>query len=163
HPTTGGRFTRGLRALHTSQRAALVASSPGPQTWPSNSKEDAMTLRLATATALVLVGAAAPGSASPSAYGAQYWGLFTVNIKGQSIGIPSGQLVHDIEGSGTHIRSEWAHITTGPGFCNWRVDYVYRTVNNRVYRRIRTATQFGCDTWAYAPTVYPGHVRRGTA
>jgi hypothetical protein len=118
---------------------------------------------LAAATALLLVAAAAPGSASASAYGVQYWGFFTVNIRGQSVGIPSGQLAHDIDGAGTYINSEWAHITAAPGFCNWRVDYVYRTAYNRVYRRIRTATQYGCDTWAYAPTVYPGRVRRGTA
>jgi hypothetical protein len=33
----------------------------------------------------------------------------------------------------------------------------------RVYRRISTATKYGCDMWAYAPTVYPGRVRPGTA
>jgi hypothetical protein len=118
---------------------------------------------LAAATVSLLVAAAAPGSAAASAYGIQYWGFFTVNIGGQSIGIPSGQLAHNIDGSGTYINSEWARITVAPGFCNWRVDYVYRTVYNRVYRRLRTATQYGCDTWAYAPSVYPGRVRRGTA
>jgi len=122
-----------------------------------------MAPRLAAATVSLLIAAAAPGSAAASAYGIQYWGFFTVNVRGQSIGIPSGQLAHDISGSGTYIDYEWAHITTAPGFCNWRVDYVYRTVYNRVYRRIRTATQYGCDTWAYAPTVYPGRVRRGTS
>jgi hypothetical protein len=76
---------------------------------------------------------------------------------------PSGQLAQEISGSGTYIDYEWAHITTTPGFCNWRVDYVYRTVYNRVYRRISTATKYGCDMWAYAPTVYPGRVRPGTA
>ena len=118
---------------------------------------------LAAATVSLLIAAVAPGSASASAYGVQWWGFFTVNIRGQSIGIPSGQLAQEIDGSGTYISSEWAHITTTPGFCNWRVDYIYRTVNNMVYRRIRTATQYGCDMWAYAPTVYPGRVRRGTA
>jgi len=117
---------------------------------------------LAALSLSLLVVAATPGSASASAYGVQYWGFFTVNIKGQSIGIPSGQLAHDIDGSGTYINSEWAHITTAPGFCNWRVDYVYRTVYNRLYRRITTPTHYGCSMWAYAPTVYPGRVRRGT-
>src|SRR5262245_50075504 len=118
---------------------------------------------LAAVTALLLIASVVPGSASASAYGVQWWGFFTVNIGGQSVGIPSGQLAHDIEGSGTYVRSEWAHITTAGGFCNWRVDYVYRSVYNHVYRRIRTATQYGCDRWAYAPTVYPGRVRPGTA
>ena len=122
-----------------------------------------MLVGLAATTVSLLIAAVTPGSASASAYGIQYWGFFTVNIRGQSIGIPSGQLAHNIDGSGTYINSEWAHITVAPGFCNWRVDYVYRTVYNRVYRRIKTATQYGCDTWAYAPTVYPGRVRRGTA
>ena len=106
----------------------------------------------------------AAGTAYASAYGINYWGAFTVNIGGQNVGIPSGQLAHKVDGSGTRISSEWAHITTHPGFCNWRVDYVYREAeHNTEYRRIRTATQYGCDTWAYAPTVYPGTVRRGTA
>jgi len=120
-------------------------------------------LGLGSAAVAVLIATGAPGSAAASAYGIQYWGIFTVNVRGQSIGIPSGQLAQDIEGSGIYIRSEWAHITTAPGFCNWRVDYVYRTVNNNVYRRIRTPTQYGCDMWAYAPTVSPGRVRPGTA
>jgi hypothetical protein len=78
---------------------------------------------LASATVALLIAAVAPGSASASAYGTQYWGFFTVNIGGQSIGIPSGQLAQNINGSGTYINSQWAHITTAPGFCNWRVDY----------------------------------------
>src|SRR5215831_10010543 len=116
---------------------------------------------LAAAAISLVIAALAAGSASASAYGIQYWGFFTVNVRGQSIGIPSGQLAHEVSGSGTYINYEWAHITTLPGFCNWRVDYVYRTVYNRVYRRIRTATHYRCDMWAYAPTVYPGRVRRG--
>jgi hypothetical protein len=118
---------------------------------------------LAIVISALLVTVLPPSHAYASAYGVQYWGAFTVNIGGQNVGIPSGQLAHDITGSGTYIRQEWAHITTKPGFCNWRVDYVYRDVNNREYRRIRTPTQLGCDTWAYAPTVYPGAVRSGTA
>jgi hypothetical protein len=122
-----------------------------------------MLVGLAATIASLLIAALAPGSASAGAYGVQWWGFFTVNVGGQSIGIPSGQLAHDIEGRGTYINSEWAHVTVAPaGICNWRVDYVYRTVYNRVYRRIRTATQYGCDRWAYAPTVYPGRVQRGT-
>jgi len=120
-------------------------------------------LAAATVSISLLVAAEAAAPASASAYGVQYWGFFTVNIRGQSIGVPSGQLAQDIDGAGTYINSEWAHITTTPGFCNWRVDYVYRTSYNRVYRRIRTATQYGCDMWAYAPTVHPGRVRPGTA
>jgi hypothetical protein len=121
-------------------------------------------LLVAALTACALLFAVlAPGSASASAYGVQYWGAFTVSIGGQNVGIPSGQLAHRINGSGTYINSEWAHITTKPGFCNWRVDYVYRDVYNVEYRRIGTATKLGCDTWAYAPTVYPGRVRSGTA
>src|SRR5262245_12744399 len=118
---------------------------------------------LAALSVSLLVSGVVARPASASAYGIQYWGFFTVDVKGQNIGIPSGQLAHEVNGSGTYINNEWAHITTTPGFCNWRVDYVYRTVFNRVYRRIRTTTQYGCDTWAYAPTVHPGRVRRGTA
>jgi hypothetical protein len=157
------------------QRLALLDRSRRRRR-ASDSKEDAMALRssrpglgtrrlvgLAAVTVSLLIGAAAAGPASASAYGIQYWGAFTVNIGGQSVGIPSGQLAHEVSGSGRYIDYEWAHITTLPGFCNWRVDYVYRTVYNRVYRRIRTATHYRCDMWAYAPTVYPGRVRRGTA
>jgi hypothetical protein len=44
------------------------------------------------------------------------------------------------------------------------VDYVDFDANTgSEYRRIRTATDSGCDTWAYAPTVYPGAVRNGLA
>jgi hypothetical protein len=118
-------------------------------------------LALMVVAGALFISAVSPGSASASAYGIQYWDPFTVNIGGQAISIPTGQLAHKINGSGLYIPSEWAHITTKPGFCNWRVDYVYSDVYNRVYRRIRTATQYGCDTWAYAPTVYPGTVRAG--
>jgi hypothetical protein len=115
-----------------------------------------------TAAAMLLV-VIAPSTASASAYGIQYWAPFGVSIGGQTIGIPTGQLAHQVSGSGLTINSEWAHITTKPGFCNWRVDYVYKDLNGAEYRRIRTATKTGCDTWAYAPTVYPGRVRAGTA
>jgi hypothetical protein len=118
---------------------------------------------LALTMGAVLIGGVFTSPAAASAYGIQYWGAFTVNIGGQNVGIPSGQLAHQVSGSGVRINSEWAHITTKPGFCNWRVDYVYRDVFNREYRRIPTATKLGCDTWAYAPTVYPGTVRSGTA
>jgi hypothetical protein len=120
-------------------------------------------LVLALVSGALLFGVLAPSNASASAYGVQYWAGFNVNILGQTVKIPTGQLAHQVSGSGTYINSEWAHITTGPGFCNWRVDYVYSDVYNTVYRRIGTATQYGCDTWAYAPTVYPGRVRAGKA
>jgi hypothetical protein len=71
-----------------------------------------MHVGLAAAAISLLVAGVAAGSASASAYGVQYWGFFTVNIRGQSIGVPSGQLARDINGSGTYINSEWAHITT---------------------------------------------------
>src|SRR5215471_4313875 len=103
----------------------VVGSRRAEQRRASDSKENAMDLRssrlgrgtrmpvgLAALTVSALIAAVAAGSASASAYGVQYWGFFTVNIRGQSIGVPSGQLAHDIDGSGTYINSEWAHITT---------------------------------------------------
>jgi hypothetical protein len=67
-----------------------------------------------------------PISALASAYGIQYWGGFTINVSGQSIGIPAGQLAHQINGDGNYISSEWAHISTPTSsLCNWRIDHVY--------------------------------------
>lgn len=119
---------------------------------------------LAVLACALVAAVMAPSSASASAYGIQYWTKFNVSIGGQTIGVPAGQLAHQVNGGGDNITSEWAHITTAPGFCNWRVDYVYRDANNgEEYRRIRGTTHNGCDTWAYAETVYPGKVRYGTA
>ncbi|MBW3609332.1 MAG: hypothetical protein KY463_13490 [Actinobacteria bacterium] len=118
---------------------------------------------LVVVVAALLAGALAPNPASASATGYAFWAPFGINIGGQTIGVPSGQLTHVIVGSGTYISRERAHILTKPGFCNWRVDFVYKNVHNRVYRRIGTRTKYGCDTQRWAPTVYPGRVRRGTA
>lgn len=105
-----------------------------------------------------------PISALAAAYGIQYWGGFTVNIYGQAIGIPAGQLAHKITGSGNNISSEWGHISTASSsLCNWRIDHVYFDVNNVERRRITGRVHNRCDTWAYGDTVYPGNVPYGKA
>ena len=39
---------------------------------------------------LIAALSALPATSHASAYGIQYWGAFTVNIGGQSVGVPSG-------------------------------------------------------------------------
>lgn len=123
----------------------------------------ALVLALAVLGCASLAAAMSPSQASASAYGIQYFSSFNANILGQTIPIPGGQLAHQVNGNGNSISSEWAHVTAGAGMCNWRVDYVYRDVNNVERRRINTGVHYRCDTWAYAPTVYPGVVPYGTA
>ena len=98
-----------------------------------------------------------------SAYGVQYWGGFTIDVKGVPVGIPSGQLAHQINGSGRTITSEWGHISAAANICNWRIDYVYFGMDTKEYRRIRGGTRYRCDRWAYGDTVYPGTVNYGRA
>lgn len=103
-----------------------------------------------------------PVSVVASAYGIQYWGGLTVNVRGQSIGIPAGQLAHKVEGDGNKINRQWGHISTvTSSLCNWRIDYVYFDTNNKEKRRIRGRLHSSCDNWAYGNTVNPGTVPYG--
>lgn len=121
------------------------------------------TLVLVVVIGASLLAALAPSPASASATGYAFWAPIGINVGGQAIGVPSGQITHVIDGSGTYIRREQAHILTKPGFCNWRIDFVYSNAYDKVYRRISTPTKYGCDTQRWAPAVYPGRVQRGTA
>ena len=93
--------------------------------------------------ALAFSGAAAQ-SASASAFGIQYWGAFTANIGGQNIGIPSGQLAHQIDGSGRYVSKDAANFMSAANICNWRIDFRYSDVNGYVYERNRGGVHYSC-------------------
>jgi hypothetical protein len=108
--------------------------------------------------------AVAAENASASAYGVQYWGPFTVNIGGQSVGIPSGQLAHLIEGTGTFVTKDGANFAAAANVCNWRIDFSYAdAVTGVVYSINRGPTQFVCGR-AGQRVVFPNtNMRPGKA
>ena len=72
------------------------------------------------------------------ATGLTYWAAFPINVGGQTIGLPAGSLAHRTNGKGTNISVDNAAFATWKtSICNWRLDFVYRDVNNRAYWRQR--------------------------
>lgn len=116
--------------------------------------------------ALLLAGAAAagaamiPAQASASAYGIQYWTKFNVNVGGQTIGVPAGQLAHLIEGKGTYVKKDAANFMTPTrSICNWRIDFRYTDVEGRVYERNRGSIHYSCNNYGERFT-WPYHHKR---
>jgi hypothetical protein len=103
---------------------------------------------MATVAACGLLAAVVPAATQASAYGIQYWGAFTVNIKGQSIGIPSGQLAHWISGKGLHITWDGANFASVANICDPSMKFTYG--NGRYY--INGNVHWGCShvgQWKY--------------
>src|SRR5690349_19021027 len=68
---------------------------------------------------------ALPATSHATAIGIQYWGAFTVNIHGQSVGIPSGQLTHEINGRGYHINWDGANFASAANLCDPSMRFTY--------------------------------------
>jgi hypothetical protein len=89
-----------------------------------------------------------PETSQASAYGIQYWGAFTVNVKGQSVGIPSGQLAHMISGKGYHINWDGANFVAAANICDPSMRFTY---GNGSYR-LDGNVHWGCShvgQWKY--------------
>jgi hypothetical protein len=97
---------------------------------------------------LLLAIAVVPATSYASAYGVQYWGAFTVNIGGQSVGIPSGQLAHMIDGSGYHINWDGANFGSAANICDPSMRFTYG--NGSYY--LNGGVHWGCSRvgqWKY--------------
>jgi hypothetical protein len=104
---------------------------------------------LATIAACGLLALVVPATSLATAFGIQYWGAFTVNIKGQSIGIPSGQLAHEINGKGLHINWDGANFGSVANLCDPSMKFTYG--NGRYY--VKGNVHWGCShvgQWKYA-------------
>ena|SRR5687768_4325556 len=91
---------------------------------------------------------AVPATARASADGYQYWGAFTVNIGGQSVGIPSGQLYHAIEGAGYHINWDGANFISAATICDPSMRFTYGNGLYHLYGDVH----WGCSNngqWKY--------------
>lgn len=93
-----------------------------------------LTLATGAAVALAMSLVGAP-SALASASGVEYFDAFDLNAGGQTIPIPSGQVGHTIEGSGTNITYEDGRFLAAKPICNWQIVFSYRDVERREYLR----------------------------
>jgi hypothetical protein len=103
---------------------------------------------LATVAACGLFAAVVPATSLATAFGIQYWGAFTVNIKGQSIGVPSGQLAHEVNGRGLHINWDGANFGSAANLCDPSMKFTYG--NGRYY--LKGNVHWGCShvgQWKY--------------
>lgn len=115
-------------------------------------------------TCLAAMSATAAENASASAFGVQYWGSFTVNVGGQTVGIPSGELGHNIYGRGTLVEQDSAKFLAAANICNWRIDFTYAdALNGQVYEVDSGPTEFRCDHRRSRDTWPNAHKRPGKA
>jgi len=103
---------------------------------------------LLIATGAVLLLGALPEISYASAIGYQYWGGFTANIAGQSVGIPAGQLTHVINGNGYHINWDAANFGSAGTLCDPSIRFTYGNGKYRVDGNVH----WGCShvgQWKY--------------
>jgi len=100
---------------------------------------------LATAVALT----AAPASAY--AAGNSAWGV--VCFKG--ICVPSGTMLHVVDGRGIALRYDRVQITSAAPVCNWWVDFDYFDHAGNNYRHIQGQMRPNCIRDAHVRIDYP--------
>lgn len=91
---------------------------------------------------------ALPKTTHATALGYEYWGAISVNISGQSVGIPSGQLTHLITGSGYHIDTDGANYAAAATLCDASIRFTY---GNGAYV-LNSDVNWGCSRggqWKY--------------
>lgn len=76
---------------------------------------------------------------------------FEYTLGGVTMKVPTGcMFTHIVRGSGRKITYQNAGVDCGfvgamsSGFCNWRIDFIYADVNNRIYRTSRGRTHSEC-------------------
>lgn len=69
---------------------------------------------------------------------------FMADVFGAQVNIPSGQIFHRINGSGTHIDFETATYTTAANICNYRIDYQNRDINGHIVATHSNGNHLGC-------------------
>ncbi len=80
----------------------------------------AMVVTIVLATSLAM-----PSISEASASGWTFWGGFSVNVGNQSIGIPQGNLYHQIDGKGTYIEADYANFFIYGNLCDTQVIFTY--------------------------------------
>jgi hypothetical protein len=68
---------------------------------------------------------ALPATSYASAYGIQYWGGFAVNVGGQTVRIPAGQLAHWISGKGLYVSWDGANFASVGNICDSSMRFTY--------------------------------------
>jgi hypothetical protein len=103
-----------------------------------------------TLSALVaLSGTSYAATANPAtAVGYAYWGGFHVNLSGQSIRIPQGQLTHVIDGNNYYVSWDSASFLAAGNLCNTSVRFTYgngaQHIDGRIYQGCHAA-----EGWKY--------------
>lgn len=104
--------------------------------------------QLTAVGAALAMGAVVPATSQADAYGVQYWAPFSVNLGGQTIGIPSGQLAHLIQGSGTFVTTDGANFGSAANVCDSSMRFTY----GNGAQRINGNVHWGCSKvgqWKY--------------
>jgi len=106
-----------------------------------------------------------------SALGAGYISVFNYSWNGLTIPVPSGYLIHQINGSGLSIPSEWAVYSPSTGIggiwgvniCNWRIDFQNRSSSNNTVIATRVGpTLAGCSLSGVSRTILNITVKQGS-
>lgn len=84
-----------------------------------------LTKTLLAAVMLMAVLGMLPATSHASAYGVSYWSGFNVNIGGQTVKIPGGQLAHMISGSGYYIKWDGANFASAGNLCDSSMRFTY--------------------------------------
>lgn len=103
----------------------------------------------ATVAALAFM-AIMPAVSHAGAAGIQYWGSFYANVGGQNVLIPSGQLGHEILGSGYYVSRDRGEFISGPVMCDPSMRFTYGN-GSLSYRR---SVHWGCSRngrWDFYP------------
>jgi hypothetical protein len=112
---------------------------------------------LLAAVGLALTMGVAPAQAAPadprSAFGSVPVATFTYEFNGIKIKIPTGCfLSHYIQGKRTRVEKQNAGVdcagpgALGPGFCNWRIDFIFYDLKGKHYLTHKGLQQLGCST-----------------
>lgn len=105
-------------------------------------------LALALTSALGI--ATAPAAAAYAA-GNSTWGVVCAFGKC----IPSGTLLHVIDGRGIALSYDRAQATSGGSLCNWWIDFDYYDIQNNRYRHVQGAAHQSCTHNGYVRIDYP--------
>lgn len=138
-PGDGRRHHERLEARPADQERATHPSGPARGT--------RVRAALALAAAALLL-AVLPATSHATARGVQYWNPFSVSIGGQTVGIPSGQLVHEINGKGYRVNWDGANFASGANICDPSMKFTYG--NGALY--INGNVHWGCSRvgqWKY--------------
>lgn len=118
-----------------------------------------MVRNVATIAMVLVALVASTTSSQATATGFQYWGGVSVNVGGQTIGIPAGELVHTIDGTGYYINWNAAQFTSAAVLCDTSMRFTY---GNGAYE-LKGNVHWGCSRYGYWGYWLKWHAPRGSA